>query len=283
MNSGPRATFGIMFSVTNSGSSKRLTRGDQVKTTASATPIKAPSVNPPRISAAVTARLESQAYLADASVASVASGEGRMNFGTWKASTNTCQSTIMARCTIRMIASDRADRPVSPGTIGSSLVSCFLLAPCRFCQRVAPGRTLSRPRPSFNHPVDCVSWPQRMQDQIGHMLAARASGGRAAEVLAEDRRQCRVVREVKVAQSGDRDIEMHRVDALSEDAVAHAFAEDLGDHGDQWRMQGFDPFGAAHMRRAAAVLVVQQDDEIGVLGEVVERAFDELPNGLLRW
>ena len=30
MNSGPSATFGIMFSVTNSGSSNRLTSGDQV-------------------------------------------------------------------------------------------------------------------------------------------------------------------------------------------------------------------------------------------------------------
>ena len=33
MNSGPSATFGIMFSVTNSGSSKRLTSGDQVNIT----------------------------------------------------------------------------------------------------------------------------------------------------------------------------------------------------------------------------------------------------------
>ena len=31
---------------------------------------------------AVTARLDSQAYFADVSVATVASGEGRMNFGT---------------------------------------------------------------------------------------------------------------------------------------------------------------------------------------------------------
>ena len=36
-----------------------------------------------------------------------------MNFGTWKASTRTCQSTITARCTIRMIAKDRADPPVT--------------------------------------------------------------------------------------------------------------------------------------------------------------------------
>src|SRR3982751_4772763 len=99
MNSGPSATFGIMFSVTNSGSNNRLTSGDQQNITASATPTNAPSEKPPAISAAVTARLESQAYFADVSVASVASGEGRMNFGTWNASTSSCQSKITARCT----------------------------------------------------------------------------------------------------------------------------------------------------------------------------------------
>src|SRR3954467_12614455 len=93
MNSGPNATFGIMFSVTNSGSSNKLTSGDQVNITASITPTTAPRQNPPRISAAVTARFESQAYLADVRVASAASGEGRMNFGTAKMSTRICQST----------------------------------------------------------------------------------------------------------------------------------------------------------------------------------------------
>ena len=42
MTSGPSATFGIMFSVTNSGSSNRLTSGDQVNMTASMTPTNAP-------------------------------------------------------------------------------------------------------------------------------------------------------------------------------------------------------------------------------------------------
>ena len=61
MNSGPSATFGIMFSVTNSGSSNRLISGDQVNITASMMPTSAPRQNPPRISMAVTARLESHA------------------------------------------------------------------------------------------------------------------------------------------------------------------------------------------------------------------------------
>src|SRR3979409_1600145 len=120
MNSGPSATFGIMFSVTNSGSNSRLTSGDQQNNTASVTPIKTPRQKPPRISADVTARLESDAYLAEVRVARVASGDGNTNFGTWKASTRTCQSTITARCTIRMIARDRTERILSVNTVYSS-------------------------------------------------------------------------------------------------------------------------------------------------------------------
>src|SRR3979411_1930881 len=109
-----------MFSVTNKGSNNRLTSGDQQNAPASATPTKAPSAKPPRISTAVTARLESHAYFADVSVATVANGDGSTNFGTWKASTRTCQSTITARCTIRMIARDRTERILSVNTVYSS-------------------------------------------------------------------------------------------------------------------------------------------------------------------
>ena len=112
-----------MFRVTNSGSNNRLTSGDQQNKTASVMPTKAPRQKPPRISTAVTRRLESHAYFADVSVARVASGEGRMNFGTWNASTSTCHSTITARCTIRMIAKVLAERIPSPGTAGTPLDS----------------------------------------------------------------------------------------------------------------------------------------------------------------
>src|SRR5947199_5759412 len=117
MNSGPSATLGIMLRVTNSGNSNRLTSGDQQNSTASVTPTSAPSANPPNISTAVTARLESQAYFADVSVAMVASGDGNMNFGTANASTRTCHSTITARGTIRTIAKVLAERIPSPGTM----------------------------------------------------------------------------------------------------------------------------------------------------------------------
>src|SRR5450756_435126 len=104
MNSGPSATFGIMLRVTNSGSSNRLNSGDHENSIASTTPTSAPSAKPPRISTAVTARLEIQAYFAEPSVATVASGDGSTNFGTWKASTSTCHSTICL-----LYTSDAAD------------------------------------------------------------------------------------------------------------------------------------------------------------------------------
>src|SRR5689334_16244760 len=148
MTSGPIATFGIMFIVTNRGSRISATARDQVKISASATPTTAPSAKPPRISTAVTRRLEIQAYLAKASVESAASGEGRMNFGTWKASTRICHSTITARCTIRMIATDFTDRCPSAGNAG------FLRA----------GPSLARGRAGFNHLVDYV--------RRGHLVIA---------------------------------------------------------------------------------------------------------------
>src|SRR5215472_7768582 len=138
-----------MFSVTNSGSNIRLTSGDQVKITARVTPTIAPSAKPPRISTAVTARLENQAYFGESSVARVASGEGSMNVGTWKASTSTCHSTITARCTIRMIAMDRADHP-PPDDNQCSLCSPVLKVPG---PRTGP-LNLPSVAEAFNHPVD---------------------------------------------------------------------------------------------------------------------------------
>ena len=112
-----------MFSVTNSGNNISATIRDQVNITASATPTRAPRQKPPSISAAVTAVFDTQAYLAEPSVESAASGEGSTNFGTLKASTRTCQSTITATCTIRMIANDRAERVPLPVNTGSSEVT----------------------------------------------------------------------------------------------------------------------------------------------------------------
>src|SRR4051794_41883547 len=68
-----------------------------------------------------------------------------MNFGTWKASTNTCQSTITARCTIRMIAKDRADPPSPLNTVHS--LGCAPGSRPR-------GDNLSRPPSLINHLVD---------------------------------------------------------------------------------------------------------------------------------
>src|SRR5262245_21458103 len=134
-----------------------------------------------------------------------------MNFGTWKASTSTCQSTSTARCTTRMIAKDLADRPLTPSTV------------CSF-QRVRHGCAASiyrvRGHLSTNWLIS-ASWPQRLQHQVDDMLAAGTPCRRACQILAEDRRQGRRVREEEIAQARDGNIEVHRVDALSEHALAH--------------------------------------------------------------
>src|SRR6201746_25353 len=153
MNSGPSATLGIMFSVTNSGSNSRLSSGDQQNSTASVTPTNAPSAKPPRISIAVTARLDNHAYFAEVSVAMVASGEGRMNFGTAKASTRTCHSTITARCTTRMIARVLAERIPSPGTAGSPSHSVGQLTIWLSLVALVNGRALDDKRAARRKPV----------------------------------------------------------------------------------------------------------------------------------
>src|ERR1043165_5278651 len=106
-----------MFSVTNSGSNISAMIRDHVKITASGTPARAPRQKPPRISVAVTAVFEIQAYLAEPRVASAAEGAGRTNFGTLKTSTRISHSAITATCTIRMIAKDRAERVPSAGKL----------------------------------------------------------------------------------------------------------------------------------------------------------------------
>src|SRR5882757_3480537 len=159
-----------MFSVTNSGSNARLASGDQQNSTASVTPTSAPRAKPPRISTAVTARLDSHAYFAEVSVANVASGEGRMNFGTWKASTRTCHSTITARCTIRMIAKVLAERIPSPGTAYSPSHSIGQLTIRLSLVALVNGRALDDKRAACRK-----QWGKQHAKTQGCRAGARAS------------------------------------------------------------------------------------------------------------
>src|SRR5690349_18824366 len=78
--------------------------------------------------------------------------------------------------------------------------------------------------------------PQRLQHKVDDMLATSALGGGAAEIGAEDRRQCRRVGEEEIGKPRDRDIEMHGIDAAPEHAFAHPLFQDLVDQADQRRM-----------------------------------------------
>src|SRR6187551_3085029 len=101
-----------------------------------------------------------------------------------------------------------------------------------------------------------------MHHQIDHVLAASLPGGTGGQVLAEDRRQRRRVRKVEIAEPGNRDIEVYRVDTLAEYAGFYALAENGRHQADQRRMHRLQLARAAHMVGAATVLVVQQYDEV---------------------
>src|SRR4051794_28788346 len=75
---------------------------------------------------------------------------------------------------------------------------------------------------------------------------------------------------------------MDRTDATAEGSGLDALAEDLRDQADQGRMHGFEPAGTAYVARAGAVFIVEQQDEVRMGGKVVERAFDQLLDCLLR-
>src|SRR5438309_8856416 len=120
-----------------------------------------------------------------------------------------------------------------------------------------------------------------MHHQIDYVPAAGLPGGPARQVLAEDRRQGRRVREVEIAEPGNRDIEMYRVDPFAEYAGLDALAEDGRNQADQRGMHRLELGRAAHVPRAATVFVVQQHDEVRVRGEVVEGTLDQFLDRLL--
>src|SRR5690348_10581467 len=124
--------------------------------------------------------------------------------------------------------------------------------------------------------------PERLQHEIHDMLAAGALGGGAAEIGTEDRRQRRRVGEEEIGEARNRDVEMHGIDAAPEHALAYPLFQDLVDQADQRRMHSLDLARAADMAGAAAIFVVEQHDEVGVGGEMVEGAFDQLLDRLFR-
>src|SRR5687768_6509613 len=122
-----------------------------------------------------------------------------------------------------------------------------------------------------------------MHHQVDHVPAAGLPRGTGGKVLAEDRGQRRRVREVEIAEPGDRDIKVYRVDPFAEYAGLDALAKNGRNQADQRRMHRLQLARAAHVPGAAAVFVVQQHDEVGVRGEVVEGTFDQLLDRLFGW
>ena len=109
-----------------------------------------------------------------------------------------------------------------------------------------------------------------MHDQIDDVLAAGQLRSLAGQVLAEDRRQGRRIRKVEIAEACNRNIEVHGVDALAENARLHALAEDGRNQADQRRMHRLQFSRAAYVPGTATVFVVKQHDEVWMRGEVIE-------------
>src|SRR5689334_12045670 len=115
-----------------------------------------------------------------------------------------------------------------------------------------------------------------MHDEVDDMLAPRLLGGAAGEVAAKNSRQGRRVGKKEIAQPGNRDVKVNRADAAAKRPGLDPFAEYFRNHADQRRMHGFQPAGTADVTGAAAVLVIEEQDEVGMGGEMVERALDQL-------
>ena len=75
---------------------------------------------------------------------------------------------------------------------------------------------------------------------------------------------------------------MHRVDTPAKGSGPDALLQNARDHADQGRMHVLDPGRGAHVSGATPVFIIEQHDEIRVQVEVIERAFDQLLDRLVR-
>ena len=118
----------------------------------------------------------------------------------------------------------------------------------------------------------------RLDDKAAAQALRHGLGG--SQVTAEDGRQRMAVGQVEVAERGDRDVQLHRVDAVAEQAFAAPALQDRIEHLHQRRVHVLDPCGALQVRCAMQVLAVEQRDEFGVLEVVIPREGHQPPDRL---
>src|SRR5688572_9132161 len=89
--------------------------------------------------------------------------------------------------------------------------------------------------------------PQCVENHVCDMPRAGSKGARRHQVAVEDARQRIAVAEIKVPFGGDRDIELHWVDAFAEEPLRLAPAQHVAQQRDQVRMHLRHAARAAHV------------------------------------
>src|SRR5437773_2027377 len=107
-------------------------------------------------------------------------------------------------------------------------------------------------------------------------------GARRHEIAVEDARQRVPVGEIEIALTGDRDVELHRVDPRPEEALALAAAQDGAQRLHQRRMQLPYALRALHVAALVQVLAVEQRHELRMLEVIAPGEFDQALQRLAR-
>src|SRR5262249_36100794 len=123
------------------------------------------------------------------------------------------------------------------------------------------------------------SRPDGVENDIDIVPFATAAGPRAAEVAREDGRERAIVGEIEIAERGDGDVELDRIDARPEGTLRHAASPDVAEECDEGAVQLAHLLRFPQMPRAVQVLVVDQTDQLGMSAGIVEAEFDQPPDG----
>src|SRR5437868_4144698 len=108
-----------------------------------------------------------------------------------------------------------------------------------------------------------------MENDIDVVPLAPAAGCRAAEVAGEDRRERPIVGEIEIAERGDGDVELDRIDTRPEGALRYPAPQDVADERDERAVQLAHLLRLSQMPRAVQILVVDEADQLGMPAGII--------------
>src|SRR5205823_9530165 len=98
----------------------------------------------------------------------------------------------------------------------------------------------------------------RIQDGLRDMSCPPGEGARRHEIAVEDARQRVAVGEIEIALAGNRDVELHRIDARAKEPLTLAAAQDGAQRFHQRRMQLAHSLRVLHVAALVQVFAVEQ-------------------------